>query len=224
MDYMEEQSSSLSPVSTPKAPPPDQHSMIREDLQQEGERPIARCRTDLQVSFREAGAVEDRKSLDFVHSTSPSLQVSHWESHRIPANKGNGPKQQALFQELYQMLEPPTHSGSDASRSEMETARDENSGEGIVYPDCASEGDSSPDTPCGLRGPGRTLHVDIILAQRVLRDAMWEDGEGVGFSDQSCIPSASECGEEVLDSNSNWSECGLDRKKSTRSVFDWGYA
>ena len=223
MDCMEEQSSSSSPISTPKAPPLDQHSMIREDLQREDERPIAKCRADLQISFRETAAVEDCKSLGFVHSTS-SLDVSHLQSYEVPGKKGDGRKQKALFQEVYQMLDPPTHPGSDALRSKMEIRRDENSREGITRPDCALEEESSPDTPRGPQGPEQTLHVDVLLAQRVARDAMWEEGEGVGFADQPCMLSASECGEEASDSNSNWSECGLDRKRSTRSVFDWGYA
>lgn len=224
MDCMEEQSPPLSPVSTPKAPALDQHSMIREDLQPEGERPIASCRTDLRISFRDPAAVEDRKSLDPVHSTCPPPEVSHFQSHGVPANKGDGRKQQALFQELYQMLEPPAHPGSDASHSRMDVCRDENSGEGIIYPGCTVEEESSLDTPRGPKEPEQTLHVDILLARRVVRDAMQEDGEGVGFPDQSCMLSASECGEEALDSDPNWSECGLDRNKSTRSVFDWGYA
>jgi hypothetical protein len=231
MNYIEEEGPSLSPVSTPKAPPLDQHSVIREDLQQQDERPIAGCRTDLRISFREAAAVEDRKSLDLVHSTSPSFEVSHLQSRAVPVNKGddrNRPKQQVLFQELYQMLEPRTHPGSDTLRSEMEICRDgESRGRTTLQDcdlDCDSEEGSSPDTPRGPGGPEQTLHVDVLLAQRVVRDAMQEDGECVEFSDQWCVLSASECGKEGMDSNAIWSECGLDRKHSTRSVFDWGYA
>ena len=223
MDHMDEGCLSLSPVATPKAPPLDQHSVIPEDLQQD-ERPIAGCRTDPRTSFSEAAAVEDRNPLDFVHSTSPPLGVSHLQCHAAPANKGDGrnqPGQQLLFQELYQMLEPPTHPASDNLRPRMEIRRDGKSWEeGTTRPGCAFE-EESPDTP---RGPERTLHVDVLLAQRVVRDAMQEDGERGGFPNQPCMLSASECGEEAVDSGSNWPECGLDRKHSTRSVFDWGYA
>jgi len=225
MSYMEEERSPLSPVSTPEAPPLDQHSLIREDLQQEGERPIAGCRTDPQISFREAAAVDDRKSLDLVHSTSPSLEVSHLQSHAVPVNKGDSreqPGQQALFHELYHMLEPLARPGSDTLRSKMEIRRDGEPEERVIHPGYAFEEESSPDTPHGPRGPEQILHVDILLAQRVVRDAMQEEGEGVGLLDQSFTPS--ECGEEAVDLNSNLSGCGLDRKHSTRSVFDWGYA
>jgi len=224
MSCMEEEQSLPSPVSTPKTPPLDQHSVIREDLQQEGERPIAGCRADPQISFREAAAVEDRKSLDFVHSTPPSLQVSHLQTHAAPANKDDGrqqPGQQALFQELYQMLEPSARPGSDTLRSTMEIRRDGKPGETDTR---VFEEESSPDTPRGPRGPEQILHVDVLLAQRVVRDAMQEEGEGAGLPYQSCLLSGSECGEEAVDLNSNLSECGLDRKHSTRSVFDWGYA
>lgn len=214
MNRMEEESPSLSPVSTPKAPPLDQDFMIREDLQRQGERPIEGCRADPRISFRETAVPEDRKSFDSIHST--SLEVSQLQSHTESANKDDGrmkPGQQTLFQEVHQMLEFP---------SGMEIGRDGKLGEGIIHLDCALEEESSPDTARGLQGPELTLHVDILLAQRALRDAM--EGEGVGFPDQSCLLSASECGEEAVDSNSKWSDCGLDRKNSTRSVFDWGYA
>ena len=217
MNHMEDEWHSLSPVSTPKAPPPDQNSVIREDLRQEDERPIAGCRTDPRISFREAAVVQDRNSLDSVHSTSPSLKVSHLESHAASANKSGGRNQsgqQSLFQDLYQMLDPPAHPGSDVSRSKVNMARDEKSGEETIC----------PDTPRGPGGPEQTLHVDVLLAQRTIRDAMREDGEYVEFLFRSCMLSASECGEEAADSDSSWSERGLDRKHSTRSVFDWGYA
>lgn len=219
-DCMEDEPPSLSPVSTPKAPPLDQHSVIREDLQQQGERPIEGCRTNPRISFRETAAVEDRESLDSIHST--SLRVSQLQSHATPANKDDGkmkPGQQALLQELYQMIEFSVHPASDTLRSGMEMGRDGKSAEGITR---TIEEESSPDIPRGLQGPEQTLHVDILLAQRVVRDAMQMGA--VGFPDQSFLLSASECGEEVVDSNSNWSECGLYRKNSTRSVFDWGYA
>jgi len=226
MDRMEEESPSSSPASTPKAPPPDQHSVIREDLQR-NERLIAGCRTDPRISFCEAAAVEDRKSLNSAHSTPSSPEVSHLQSHAVPADKGTGrkePGQLALFQELYQMLDSPGHPDFDILRSKMEIRRDGNSWVGI-RPDRASEEDSIPDTPRGPTRPEQALHVDVLLAQKVVRDAMQEDGECVVFPSQSCMLSASECGEEeVVDSNSNWSECGLDRKHSTRSVFDWRYA
>lgn len=209
MNCIGDSSSSLSPVSTLL----DQHSVIREDLQHQGERPIAKCRTDPQILFRETAAFEDRKSYD---CASP-LQVSHSPAHVVPAKKG----QQALFHELYQMLGPLADPGSDTLRSKMEIRRDEKSGEGVR---AFEEQQSSPDTPRGSQGPAQTLHLDILLAQRVVRDAMREEGEGPGFSDQMCMLSASECGEETLDSNSNRSECELDRNNSTRSVFDWRYA
>ena len=217
MDHMEEESPSLSPVSTPKAPSLDQPSVIREDLQQGDERPIAGCRADPQISSREATEVEGRNSLELVHSISPSIEVSHLGVHAVTADKGDGrnqPAQQSLFQELYQLLDPLAHPNPDALRSETKIPDDGRSGEEVVC----------PVTP---RGPGRSdqiLHVDILLAQRVVRDAMQEDGEYAGFSYQSCMLSASECGEEAADSGSNLSECGLDRKHSTRSVFDWRYA
>lgn len=215
MNRMEEEGLSLSPVSTTKAPP-DQHSVIREDLQQD-ERPIAGCRADPRTSSRETAEAEDRDPQEFVHSTSPSLEVPHLGGHAVPAENGDGrnqPGHQSLSQELYQMLEPPVHSGPGTLRSEMRIGRDEKLEEGAIC----------PDTPRGPGGSEQILHVDILLAQRVVRDAMQEDGECTGFSYQSCMLSASECGEEAVDSNSNWSECGLDRKHSTRSVFDWGYA
>lgn len=220
MNNMEEEWPSSSPVSTPKAPRLDQRSVIREDLQQQDdERPIAGRRTDPRISFGEAAAVDDRKSLDLVRSTSP-LEVSHLQSHAAPANKGDDrkpPRQQALFQELYQMLEDPD---SEILRSGVEVHRGGDSGEGIIRQDCVIEG-STQDTPRVPGGPEETLHMDVLLAQRVARDAMQEDGECFGWS---CKLSASECGEEAVDPNSNWLECGLDRKYSTRSVFDWRYA
>jgi len=224
MDHVEGGWLSLSPMSTPKAPPLDQHSVIPEDLQPEVKRPIAGCRTDPRISFV---AVEGRDSLGFLHSTSPSLEVSHAQSHAVPGNDGDGRNQpggQSSFQELYQMLESPTHPGSDALRSKVETRRDGKSWEGSVRPGCAFEEESNADTPRGPERPEQALHVDVLLAQRVVRDAMQEDRECEGFPYQSCMLSASECGEEAVDSSSNWSECGLDRKHSTRSVFDWGYA
>ena len=226
MNHMEEEWPSISPVSTPKAPPLDQHPVIREDLQQEAERPIAGCLADPQISFHETAAVEDRKSLGSARSTSPSLGVSHLQSHAVPANKGDGrnlPGHHVLFQELYQMLESVAHPGSDALR--MEIRRDGNSEEGAIRPGYDFEEGSNPSTPRGNRGPVQTLHLDILLAQRVVRDAMQEDAERVGFSDRSCMVSAaSEYGEEVEGPSSGWSECELARKHSTRSVFDWGYA
>ena len=221
MSDMEEEWPSSSPVSTPKAPFLDQQYVIRGDLQREDERLIAGCRTDPQVSFREAAAVEDRRSLEFVRSTSPSPGVSHLQSHAVPVKEGDGrtqPGQQALFQELYQMLEPP---GSDALRSRMEVHRDRKPGEGIIRQDCVNEEGSIPDAPRGPEGSEQELHADILLAQRVVRDVMQEDEECLG---QSYMQPALECGEEAVDSSSNWAECGLDRKHSTRSVFDWGYA
>ena len=237
MNSMGGERPSLSSVSTAEAPLPlDQHSLIREDLQQQkGERPIAGCQTDLRFSFREVAAVEDRKSLGFVHSTSPSLQVSsHSGNHPAPANKDDGrkqPQQQVLFQELYQMLEPPPHPGSDPLRSMTEIGRD---GEGIIHLDGdftegeeeEEEEESSLDNPRGPQGSKRTtLHIDIILAQRAVRDAMQEEeGDGIGLPEQWCLSASSECGEEAVGPNSNLSECGLYRRNSTRSVFDWGYA
>ena len=214
----------LSPVSTPKAPLLDQHSMIREDLQQEDdERPIAGHRADPRISSGEIVAVEDGNSLGFVHSPPPSLEVPHLPSHAAPANKGdnrNQPGQQSLFQELYQMLEPSAHPASDILRPKVGIRRGEGSWEASVLPG----EESDPETPRGIGGPEQTLHVDVLLAQRVARDAMQEDEESVGFPIQSSMPSASECGEEAVDSSCNLSECMLDRKHSTRSVFDWGYA
>ncbi|KAF9653200.1 hypothetical protein BDM02DRAFT_3125974 [Thelephora ganbajun] len=227
MNRMEEEWPSLSPVSTPEAPPLDQHSVIREDLQQQDERPIAGCRVDPRISFREAAAVEDRKSLDFVHSTSHSLEVSYLQSHTVSANKDDGrkqPGQQALFQDLYQMLEFPERLGSGTLRSKMEIRRDGKSEEGNIRSDCAFE-EPIRDLSRGPRpGAEQTLHGDVLLAQKVVRDAMQQDEESMEFPYQSCVLSASECGEDAVDSNSNWSECGLDRKRSTRSIFDWGYA
>ena len=224
MDHVEEEWLSLSPIPTPKAPPLDQNSVIREDLQQRVKRPIAGCRTDPRVSFV---AVEDGDFLDFVHSTSPSLEVSHAQGHAAPGNNSDGrnqPGEQPLFQELYQMLELPTHPGSDTLRSETETRRDGEPWQGSVSPGCASEEEPNADTPRGPEKPGQALHVDVLLAQRVVRDAMQEGGECEGLPYHSCMLSASECEEEAVDLGSNWSECGLDRKHSTRSVFDWGYA
>lgn len=221
MNDLEEEWPSSSPVSTPKAPPLDQRYVIRGDLQREGERLIAGRRTDPRISFREAAAVEDRRSFELVRSTSPALEASHLQSHAVPVNEGDGrkqPRQQALFQELHQMLEPPD---SDTLRSRVGVHRDRKPGEGIIRQDCVNEEGSILDTPRGLGGPKQTLHVDILLAQRVVRDAMQEEEESLG---QPCALSASECGEEAVDSDSNWLECGLDRKHSTRSVFDWGYA
>ena len=219
MDHVEGEWLSLSPVSTPKAPPLDQHSVIRDDPRQEVERPIAGCRTDPRISFV---TVKDRNSLDF------PLEVSHAQSHAAPANNGNGrnqPGQQSLFQELYHLLEPPAHLGSDALRSKAETSRDGKSWEPSGRPGCAFEEESDTDAPRGPEMSEQALHVDVLLAQRVARDAMQEDGECEGFPYQSSMLSASECGEEAVeDSSSDWSECGLDRKHSTRSVFDWGYA
>ena len=217
MNDMEEQLSSSSPVSTPKAPPLDQQHVIRGDLQQEDERLIAGRRTDPRISFREAAAVEDRKSLEFVLSMTPPPGVSHLQTQAVPMNDGDGrkqPGQQALFKELYHMLQPLD---SDPLRSRV----DRKTGEGITRQDVVNEEGSAPDTPRGPEGSEQALHVDILLAQRVVRDAMQEDEECLG---QSCMLSASECGEEAVDSSSNWVECGLDRKHSTRSVFDWGYA
>ena len=224
MDHVEGEWLSLSPVSTPKAPPLDQHSAIREDLRQGVKRPIARRRSDPRISFV---TVEDHNSPDFVHPTSPLLEVSHTQSHTAPANNGdrrNQPGQRSLFQELPQMLEPPAHPGSDILRSNVETDRDGKSWEGSVPPGCAFGEESNTEAPRGPERHEQTLHVDILLAQRVVRDAMQADGDCEGSPYQSCMLSASECGEEVTDSSSNWSECGLDRKHSTRSVFDWGYA
>jgi len=224
MNHVEGEWLSLSSISSPKTPPLDQHSVIPEDLQQEVKRPIAGCRTDPRVS---SVAVGDRDSLDFVHSTSPSLEVSHAQSHAVPGNNYDGrnqPEEQPLFQELYQMLESPTHPGSDTLRSTVETRRDGTSWEGSVRPGCAFEEEPNADSPRGTERPEQALHVDVLLAQRVVRDAMQEDGECEEFRYQSCMLSASECGEEAVDSSSDWSECGLDRKHSTRSVFDWGYA
>ena len=221
MNDMEWEWPSSSPVSTPKAPPLDQQYVIRGDLQQEDERLIAGRRTDLRISLREAAAVEDRRSFQCLRSTTPPIGVSHLQTRPAPVNENDGkkePRQQALFQELYQMLGPQD---PDILRSGVEAHRDGKLGEGITRQDCVNEEGSVLDTP---RGPGvseQTVHVDILLAQRVVRDAMWEDEECLG---QSCMLSASECGEEAVDSSSDWVECGLDRKHSTRSVFDWEYA
>ena len=220
MNNEEEEWPSSLPVSTPKAPPLDQQSVIGGDLQREDERLIAGCRTDPRISFREAAAVEDRRSFEFVRSTSPPVEVSHLQSHPVPVDEGDGrkqPRQEALLRELHQMLEPP---GSDALRSGLKAHKDRKPGEGIIHQDRVNEG-SIPGSPRGPEGCEQTLHVDILLAQRVVRDAMEEDEGCLG---QPCMLSASEYGEEVVDSSSNWLECGLDRKHSTRSVFDWGYA
>ena len=228
MNSMEEESSSLLSVSTPKAPPPHQHSLIREDLQQrESERPIARCRMDPRTSICEQATAGSRKSSHTLHSASPR-DVSHLPSHEPSANNAlsdqRQPEQHTLFQELYQILGTPR---SGASRSgtgvEMETQRDGKPGEGFTSSDNALEGESSPDTTATAAGQV-ALHVDILLAQRVARDAMREEGEDVEFPDRPWTLSASDCGEEALDSNSDRPECELDRKHSTRSVFDWRYA
>ena len=116
------------------------------------------------------------------------------------------------------MLQSPD---SDCPRSRAEAHGDGKPGEEITRQDGVNEEGSIPDTPRGPEGSERTLHVDILLAQRVVRDAMEEDEECL---EQGCMLSASEYGEEGVDSSSNWVECGLDRKHSTRSVFDWGYA
>ena len=213
MNDMEEDLSSSSPSSTPRAPPLDQQHVIRGDLQQVDERLIAGCRTDPRISFREAAAVEDRRSSEFLRSMSPPIGISHLQSHVVPVNEGDDrkqPRQRALSQDL----EPPD---SDILRSRV----GDEVGEGIIRQDRVNKEGSIPDTPRGPGGSESTLHVDIVLAQRVVRDAMQEDEECLG---QSCMLSVSECGEEAADSSSNWVECGLDRKHSTRSVFDWGYA
>ena len=223
MNDTEEEWTWSSPVSTPKAPPLDQQPVIREDLQGEDERLISGCLTDPRISFREAAAVERRKSCELVRSTCP-LEVSHLEGHGVPANKSvdeKQPRQQALFHELYHMLEPAAHIDPGHLRSRVEVRRDEKLGEGIIRRACAIEEESIPDTPRGTEGVEQNLHVDIVLAQRVVREAMQEDEECLG---QSCMLSASECGEELTESGSDWQECGLGRKHSTRSVFDWGYA
>ena len=222
MNSMEEESSSLLSVSTPKAPPPHQHSLIREDLQQrEGERPIARCRMDPRTSICEQATAESRKSSHTPHSASPR-SVSRLPGHEPSANNAlpdqRQPEQQTLFQELYQILGTPAHPRLGASRSGteagMETLRDGKPGEGF--------------TPRRPQGAGAEqvppLHVDVLLAQRVARDAMREQGEDLELSDRPWTLSASDCGEEALDSNSDRPECELDRKHSTRSVFDWRYA
>lgn len=221
MNDMEEQWPSSSPVSTPKAPPLDQQPVIREDLQRD-ERLIARCLTDPRISFREAAAVKDRKSFELVRSTYPP-ELSHLQDHAVPVKKDDDrkqPKQQALFQELHHMLEPQVHPGSDPLRS-VEVCRDEKLGEGITRRGCVIEEELNLDTSRGPDGSKQTLHMDILLAQRVVRDAMQEDE---GWLGQACMLSAMECGEEVADASPNWQECGVDRKHSTRSVFDWGYA
>ncbi|KAF9792496.1 hypothetical protein BJ322DRAFT_1029606 [Thelephora terrestris] len=221
MNDMEEQWPSSSPVSTPKAPPLDQQPVIREDLQQD-ERLIAKCLTDPRISFREAAAVKDRKSFELVRSTHPR-ELSQLQDHAVPVKTGDDrkqPKQQALFQELYHMLEPQVHPDSDTLRS-VEVRRDEKLGEGIIRRGCVIGEGSNSDASRGPEGSEQTLHMDIVLAQRVLRDSMQEDEEWLR---QPCMLTGSECGDEVEDVSPNWQECGLDRKHSTRSVFDWGYA
>lgn len=223
MNDMEEKLASSSPVSTSKAPPFDQQPVIREDLRGEDERLIPGCSTDPRVSFREAAAVKRRKSCELVRSTCP-LGVSHLEGHGVPANKSvdeKQPRQQALFQELYHLLEPAAHLDPGHLRSRVEVRRDEKLGEGIIRRACVTEEESIPDTPRGTEGAEQNLHVDILLAQRVVREAMQEDEEPLG---RSYMLSASELGEELTESGSDWQECGLGRKHSTRSVFDWGYA
>lgn len=216
MNDIEEEWLSSSPISTPKAPPLDQPYVIGGDLQREDERLIAGCPTDPRISFREAAAAEDRRSFEFIRSTSPPLEVSHFQSHAMPVRKGDSlkqPRQRALCQQP---------SDSDTLRSRVGVHRDRGPGEGIIRQECVNEEEGSiPNTSRGPEGFEQTLHVDVLLAQRVVRDAMWEDEECLG---QSCVLSTSECGEEAVDSSSNWLECGLDRKYSTRSVFDWGYA
>ena len=172
---------------------------------------------DPRTSFCEQTTAGDRKSLDVVHSA-PPREVSHLPSHEASANDGHPdrgqPEQHTLFQQLDQILGTSAHPRLGASRP----------GEGLVSSENAFEEEASPDTPRPPQGAGQVLHVDVLLAQRVARDAMREEGGDVDFPDRPWMLSASDCGEEALDSNTDRPECELDRKHSTRSVFDWRYA